>query len=418
MIFLSILQFIFGYPLKVIIFVLAFTVPLKRRNYYYLRAVGCGAVYLALFFLIPITQGYIYNVVLFSLSTLWILACFKCTVYALVYTAVGAFAGQHISQYVFKFVQTITGIPSNEFAGIFLSMAICFFVAVCCYLMFVRKVRDVYMTKSASVIINSVVILGLTVLCGEFIPDGMGAANLLFCIYAIVSCVLALNVQYGIFRRTELEFNRKELEQLILLERKNQESAKRSIEMVNIRCHDLKHQIELLESENENSSKRRELLDELKQTVSDYDNVVNTGWEPMDTVIAEKNYLCKRQDIKFSFIVDGKALSFMSDLDAYTLFANAIDNAVEAVVGQEKEKRIISMSVVKMCGFVRIKVENYFEGSVTFSDELPVTTKTDGGLHGYGTRSMKYIVQKYGGTMTVTCQSNYYTVNIIIPLQE
>ena len=42
--FATVLQFAFYYPLKVIVFLLFFTVPLKRRKYFYFRAAGFGSV--------------------------------------------------------------------------------------------------------------------------------------------------------------------------------------------------------------------------------------------------------------------------------------------------------------------------------------------------------------------------------------
>ena len=198
----------------------------------------------------------------------------------------------------------------------------------------------------------------------------------------------------------------------------NQKAAQQNIEMVNMRCHDLKKQIELLSYEKDSSTVREELIKQLQDTVNDYDSIISTGWEPLDAVLFEKNNICKKNDITFSYIADGKALSFLSELDAYTLFANALDNAIESEKKQAKVNRVISLSAIKLCGFVRIKIENYHEGEVKFIGELPVTTKMDGELHGYGTKSMLYLVKKYHGTMNMSLKDSLYTVNIVIPLPE
>ncbi len=414
--FATVLQFAFYYPLKVIVFLLFFTVPLKRRKYFYFRAAGFGVLYILSFFFIPITQGSLYNVVLFTLSMLWMFACFKSTVYALIYTAVGAFAGYHISRYLFELLSIPLDIPSAGFADFFLSLSLCFFVAAVCYFLLVRKVRDIYMIGDVSILVNSAIILGLTIICGELIPEGKDTVNILYYVYAVVSCALALNVQYGLLRRTELENEKKSMENLLSLERKNQEVSRRSIEMVNMRCHDLKHQIELLESEKTDSRRRDQLLGELRRTVSDYESVFNTGNEALDTVLAEKSFLCKKNGITFSYIADGKSLAFLSDVDAYTLFGNALDNAIEAELKEpDPEKRIISLSASKVCGCVRVRVENHFEGEPEFRDGLPVTTKGGEGVHGYGTKSIRYIAEKYGGTLTMAAKDGMFTVNILFP---
>lgn len=416
--FANVLQFAFHYPLKVIIFLLFFTVPLTRRRYFYVRAAVFGLIYIVCFYFIPITQGALYNIALFTLSILWMFACFRSTVYSLIYTAVGAFAGYHISQYFFELLSGFFALSPTGAVSIFLSLSLCLFVATLCYILLVRKVRDINLIHHISILFNSAVILGLTIICGELIPVADGTANMLFYVYAIVSCALALNVQYGLLRRNELENERKNMENVLSLERKNQEVSRRSIEMVNMRCHDLKYQIELLGNKNFGYG-REELISELKRTVADYENVFNTGMEALDTVLAEKSYICKQNDIKFSYIVDGKAIAFLSDVDAYTLFGNALDNAIEAELKEEDaEKRIISLSVSKVCGCVRIRVENHFEGDPEFRDGLPVTTKGGDGVHGYGTKSIRYVAEKYGGKLTLAARDGMFTLNILFPSEQ
>ena len=418
MLFLDIVQFFFGLPFKVILFLCFFTVPLKRRNLFYLKVIFFGILYIASFYFINITYGVLYNIVLFSLSTLWMFACFNSSFYALLYTAIGAFAGYSISQYIYKLIQIIIGFPDNIFTSIFLSLSLCFFVATLCYFLLIRNAKDTYMTKSGKTIINSIIILGLTIICDQFLPKGKEITNILFYAYAIVSCVLALIIQYSTFKNNEVEFDKKELERLMKIQSANQKAAQQNIEMVNMRCHDLKKQIELLSYEKDSSTVREELIKQLQDTVNDYDSIISTGWEPLDAVLFEKNNICKKNDITFSYIADGKALSFLSELDAYTLFANALDNAIESEKKQAKVNRVISLSAIKLCGFVRIKIENYHEGEVKFIGELPVTTKMDGELHGYGTKSMLYLVKKYHGTMNMSLKDYLYTVNIVIPLPE
>ena len=46
---------------------------------------------------------------------------------------------------------------------------------------------------------------------------------------------------------------------------------------------------------------------------------------------------------------------------------------------------------------------------------LPVTTKEDRVSHGFGVRSMRLTVERYGGTLTVLAEGGRFHVNAIFP---
>ena len=113
-------------------------------------------------------------------------------------------------------------------------------------------------------------------------------------------------------------------------------------------------------------------------------------------------------------MADGQKLSFISDGDLYCLFGNIIDNALEAVNKvPEKERRVINIVVKEKNGTLVVQEENYFEGELDFVDGLPQTTKGDTAYHGFGTRSIRMIVSKYGGVFTARAQDGVFYLNII-----
>ena len=50
-------------------------------------------------------------------------------------------------------------------------------------------------------------------------------------------------------------------------------------------------------------------------------------------------------------------------------------------------------------GFVYTEISNYCEGKIEMKDGMPLSTKKDHKMHGYGVRSMRYAAQKYGGSV-------------------
>ena len=117
-----------------------------------------------------------------------------------------------------------------------------------------------------------------------------------------------------------------------------------------------------------------------------------------------------------SYIVDGKALSFMKDSDIYSLFGNAIDNAVEYLLTVDESKRFIRINIKEIGKNLSIHIENYFEGNVTFKDGLPLTTKSDKNYHGFGMVSMRELVSSYEGDLFVKVKDGLFLLDILIPL--
>ena len=133
-------------------------------------------------------------------------------------------------------------------------------------------------------------------------------------------------------------------------------------------------------------------------------------------LLLEKILQCEQNGIKFDCIVDGASLAFMSAPDLYSLFGNALDNAIEAVKKVvDPEKRIISLTVRRKLNMVTIHVENYFAGELDFEGGLPLSTKGDMRYHGFGLRSIRMAAEKYKGNVTVFAKDGVFNLNIIIP---
>lgn len=95
-----------------------------------------------------------------------------------------------------------------------------------------------------------------------------------------------------------------------------------------------------------------------------------------------------------------------SELHLCIILSNLLDNAVEACEKVTGERRI-SLNIANLTGDDRlyIRIENTFDiasGKPHFRRDLPVTTKVDRELHGYGLRSVKRIVEMYGGGLDIS----------------
>lgn len=191
-----------------------------------------------------------------------------------------------------------------------------------------------------------------------------------------------------------------------------------SMELVNLKYHDLKHQITALRMETD-EKKREQWLDSMEQELDSYKNIVDSGNPVLDVLLESKLMQAKKHHIEITCVADGKLLDFMYVTDICTIFGNALDNAIEAeLLEPEENKRMIHVSISSQRQFVFIKVENYISRSVPVSKGLPGTTKADKKNHGYGLKSIRRSAEKYQGNMTVKINANWFVLNVMIPGRE
>ena len=188
-----------------------------------------------------------------------------------------------------------------------------------------------------------------------------------------------------------------------------------TFEVINMKYHDLKHQIAGLRAEM-SDEERKKWIDSLEQELESYSPELETGNSVLDTLIAGKMMNCRANNIKITCVADGDILDFMHVADICTIFGNALDNAIESVTMMEDpEKRLIHLALSQKKNFILIQINNYCENHITMKNGYPVTTKADKGNHGFGLKSIRYTVEKYHGTLTFDLKDNWFELKILIP---
>ena len=227
-----------------------------------------------------------------------------------------------------------------------------------------------------------------------------------------IAVLYAYHVQV---KEIQIRFEKDTLHNIMEMQYKNYQLSKENIDMVNQKYHDLKHQINLLKTQ-AYVGKSTSYLEKMEREIRVYETQNKTGNQILDAVLTNKAMICQNKEIELKFIVDGGALSLMEDMDVSALFGNMLDNAIEsAEKQQEKQKRLIWLYVTKEKQFVRIRTENYCDEKVRFKNGMPVTTKKDRRLHGYGMKSIKSTVEKYHGSVVAAQENNWFELKILLP---
>lgn len=193
--------------------------------------------------------------------------------------------------------------------------------------------------------------------------------------------------------------------------------SRESIELINYKYHDLKHQIEVLRRE-QDPEKRNEFLNKMEDEIKQYELQNKTGNGVLDTVLTSKSMYCDKHGITLTCVVDGHLLDFMETMDICSIFGNALDNAIESVIKIEDiEKRLIHLTVSQQKAFLMIRVENYFEGNLEYAKGQLESIKREKAYHGYGIKSIRYTVNKYDGAVDIDTQNQWFNLKILIPLR-
>jgi hypothetical protein len=286
-----------------------------------------------------------------------------------------------------------------------------------CYFNFIRNKENLEIyrdTGSIRVAISIAVILlciGMSRIA-HWVPNRSPITIFTECIYSILCGMFVIFMQFGIVVLERTRRKADYLSEVLALERKQYKISKETIDLINIKCHDIKHQLnEFRKNIDEESYK------ELERSASIYESIYHTGLEALDIVLTEKTFQCESKQIQMNCFADGKLISFMEENDVYSLFGNALSNAIESLEGVAEEKRYISVRISRHKDLAIIHIENYFDGELSFKDSLPVT-KRDTKFHGYGVKSMERIALKYGGEMSVMTENNVFNLDIVIPIPE
>lgn len=190
------------------------------------------------------------------------------------------------------------------------------------------------------------------------------------------------------------------------------EMSKDTIDMINVKIHDIKYKINTVLREQTDVSP--DVIDDLRKSVRIYDSNIETGNQLLNVFITDKSLYCEQNGIQLSCMIDGKKLDFMEDGDLYCLFGNIVDNALESVMKiEKKEKRVINITVKTVNDMLMIQAENYYTGNLEFKDGIPQTTKDDPRWHGFGLQSIKMIAHKYGGELTTHAVDDIFKLTIL-----
>lgn len=232
-------------------------------------------------------------------------------------------------------------------------------------------------------------------------------------LFSVTCCMIVLLLTSRTIEQRELKQEVEYLQYTIRQSQRQYEISKDTIDLINIKCHDIRYKLGTLFAQG-GGQIQLDAMEDLQRSIAIYDAKIETGNQLLNVLLTEKSLYCEQNGIQLSCMADGEKLNFMDGSDLYCLFGNIIDNALDAVKSIENQNlRIINLMVKSQGDMVIIQEDNYFHGSLTFRDGLPLTTKKNTDYHGFGMRSIRMIVQKYEGQLTTYANGDIFHLNIL-----
>lgn len=192
------------------------------------------------------------------------------------------------------------------------------------------------------------------------------------------------------------------------------EELKESQEKAAIYRHDMRHHLNLINAflVNDDKHAAQKYIADVEQNIED--SVVENLCSNYAVNLLLNSFLikAKNEGILVSTQIDLPQRNAISDIDLCVIFSNAIENAMNACRSipytNERSIKINCRIQNEKC---IIQIVNTCEETISFADGLPIINNEG---HGFGTRSIVAVVQKYGGVCSFAAESGFFKVNLII----
>lgn len=181
--------------------------------------------------------------------------------------------------------------------------------------------------------------------------------------------------------------------------------------------HDMKNHLQSMEQlyDMEEHQRGKKYSDDIMGLLNSFSQDYYTTNSVLNIVINDKVELGKTYGIDITCKLNDVSLDFMREIDVTTIFANLLDNAIEAAK-EITDNPYIILKANKVREFIVISIINSSKDkAVQKGDKLLSRKKNHEGL---GLGNVKMALEKYEGHMRIDEDEDVFKVNLFIPIEE
>lgn len=179
-------------------------------------------------------------------------------------------------------------------------------------------------------------------------------------------------------------------------------------EIVKKISHDIKNNLEIM-SKLKDEKERLSIAEDINDSLNKYSLVKYSTQDLLNVILNIKVKDARKKNLNIDIDVKTN-LSFMDSIDVSNLITNILDNAINGA--EKSEDKNITFIIKKKMNYIIVECSNSYSGEVKFNRKHELISFKNGD-HGYGTKIIKNVVNKYNGTIDYEVNDTKFTINIM-----
>ncbi len=168
--------------------------------------------------------------------------------------------------------------------------------------------------------------------------------------------------------------------------------------------------------EDENYDLMRRYFAEYRRQNAGLLNYVSTGNRRVDAVVNAKVAIARDQGIEIKTMLAVPPELPFEEADVFRLLANLLDNAIEGAQRAEGAGKVVTLKVAPRAGYWFFFVSNPCDPAHVRRNRAGrlLTSKKDREIHGFGTKVISEIAEKYHGTASFSVVGNMFEAKVML----
>ena len=226
---------------------------------------------------------------------------------------------------------------------------------------------------------------------------------------ALLTCIMLVRISKANEMKTELLLTsqkEKLYEESIL-------ASNEQIEKISGIKHDMKNKLMSLEKliDDGDYEQAMHLCEHTTEKLSSTYTPVNTSNPVLNAIVNVELEKAFSNSIDFSLVI-GDYLTDVSSADTVSIVGNLCDNAIEYLVTQPEEMRVMNLNISSQLNFHIITCKNKIAESILENNPQLVTTKDDTANHGKGMDILRRIAKEYDGEVNFDEEDGYLSISV------
>lgn len=253
----------------------------------------------------------------------------------------------------------------------------------------------------------SMILMFLYVLSGDLFFLRFGYYWLaVFCVLLLIINVYCLYFWYEVAKNGELKHRLKLVQQQNELTLQYYEEMEKNYNRSRKIIHDIRNHLNAIEQAYKVQDS--EYIHDVHGMLNSLGMKFYTDHKMLNIVLNDKLKVLPADDVDCN--LGGIRLSFISDMDITTIFANLLDNAVETLEGEEKGWMKIRGEQIQ--DFTVIKISNPCRNAYT------ARKSTKENHQGIGLENVRQALEKYHGEIKIEQENQVFSVTLVFPGRE